>query len=130
YLSRVADIKNNNGTNYCIIDGGINHISYYGQTLAMKIPVIWQLNEAQQSSETYTVCGSLCTTADVIVRKVPLSGLKIGDTLAFCNMGAYSITEGIYLFLSRRMPRVVLYSQKTGAVLARDYIETHTFNSL
>ncbi|MEG3030557.1 MAG: alanine racemase [Oscillospiraceae bacterium] len=131
YLSRVEDIKENDGINYCIIDGGINHISYYGQTLAMKIPKIQQLKPPSNGGKKdYTICGSLCTTADVIVRKFPFASLEMGDIIAFYNMGAYSVTEGIYLFLSRKMPRVVLYCEKTGGVLVRDYIETHTFNSL
>ena len=32
YVSSVADTKTNKGQNYCIIDGGINHVNYYGQT--------------------------------------------------------------------------------------------------
>ncbi|MEG2192548.1 MAG: diaminopimelate decarboxylase, partial [Oscillospiraceae bacterium] len=131
YLTQVADIKQNKEINYCIIDGGINHISYYGQALAMKVPVIEHLKNSQEEDfKDYTICGSLCTTADVLVRKFAFSDLEIGDILAFSNMGAYSVTEGIYLFLSRKMPRVVLYSEENGAVLQRDYIETHTINSL
>lgn len=131
YLSKIADIKENDGTTYCIIDGGINHISYYGQTLGMKLPKIKQLKKTDSTApRDFTICGSLCTTADVIVRKYPFTSLEIGDTIVFCNMGAYSITEGIYLLLSRKMPRVVLYQSKTGTILARDFIETHTFNSI
>ena len=35
---------------------------------------------------------------------MPLKHAKIGDALVFERVGAYSVTEGIYLFLSRRMP--------------------------
>ena len=38
FVSSVVDLKTNKEQNYCIIDGGINHINYYGQTMAMKIP--------------------------------------------------------------------------------------------
>ncbi len=38
YVSKVVDIKVHCEQQYCIIDGGINHINYYGQTMAMKIP--------------------------------------------------------------------------------------------
>lgn len=38
FVSEVADVKTNKGQNYCVIDGGINHINYYGQAMAMKIP--------------------------------------------------------------------------------------------
>ena len=38
YVTSVADIKVNRNQNYVIVDGGINHINYYGQTMAMKVP--------------------------------------------------------------------------------------------
>ena len=38
YVTRVVDTKQNQGQNYCIVDGGINHVNYYGQAMAMKIP--------------------------------------------------------------------------------------------
>lgn len=131
YLSKIEDIKKNKDTDYCIIDGGINHVNYYGQTLSMKLPIIKHLKPQDNAApKDFTVCGSLCTTADVIVRKFPFTNLEIGDTIALCNIGAYSVTEGVYLFLSRKMPRIVLYSNKTGAILVRDYIETNIFNSI
>lgn len=38
YITRVVDKKVNKNQNYAILDGGINHIVYYGQSMAMKIP--------------------------------------------------------------------------------------------
>ena len=29
---RVVDTKQNQGQNYCIVDGGINHVNYYGRS--------------------------------------------------------------------------------------------------
>ena len=31
----------------------------------------------------------------------------MGDKIIFYNIGAYSVTEGIYLFLSRKMPKII-----------------------
>lgn len=54
-------------------------------------------------------------------------GLAVGDELAFCNCGAYSVTEGIYLFLSRDMPRIYLVEGgKTR--LVRDTVRTDVWN--
>lgn len=47
----------------------------------------------------------------------------------FHNIGAYSVTEGIYLFLSRRMPKIWLYSEAEGACLQRDGLETWKVNT-
>ena len=128
YLTSVADIKNNLGTNYVICDGGINHLKYYGQTMAMQVPPITLLGSDKAYEHSYTLCGSLCTTADLLVRKVELPELKIGDILAFGRCGAYTITEGTVLFLSRTMPRVMLYSEKKGMMLVRDFYETDSLN--
>ena len=105
YLTAAADIKNNNGENFVICDGGINHLKYYGQTMAMQTPPITLLGDHGEKTEDYTLCGSLCTTADILVRKVTLPALSVGDVLAFGRCGAYSVTEGIGLFLSRQLPR-------------------------
>ena len=128
YLTSVADIKNNLGTNYVICDGGINHLKYYGQTMAMQVPPIILLGSGKAYDRSYTLCGSLCTTADLLVRKVELPELKIGDVLAFGRCGAYTITEGTVLFLSRTMPRVMLFSEKDGLRLVRDFYETFNLN--
>lgn len=129
YLTAVADIKNNNGENFVICDGGINHLKYYGQTMAMQTPPITLLGDHGEKTEDYTLCGSLCTTADILVRKVTLPALSVGDVLAFGRCGAYSVTEGIGLFLSRQLPRIVLHSERGGNRLLRDFYGTDILNS-
>ena len=159
YITRVMDSKENAGTHYAILDGGMNHVTYYGQVMGMKVPVIDHIPEhgAQQEKsdangavcsdacrtedadapqnnemQNYALCGSLCTTADVLVREAPFTDLRIGDLLVFHNIGAYSVTEGIYLFLSRKMPRVLLYNgSRNGEMdlaLARDFVNTAPLN--
>ena len=129
YLTAAADIKNNNGENFVICDGGINHLKYYGQTMAMQTPPITLLGDHGEKTEDYTLCGSLCPTADILVRKVTLPALSVGDVLAFGRCGAYSVTEGIGLFLSRQLPRIVLHSERGGNRLLRDFYGTDILNS-
>jgi len=138
YLSRIADLKTNNCQNYCIIDGGINHLNYYGQTMAMKFPktdfVHMNLTETSSSVENpviapWNICGSLCTVADVIVKNLPLENARIGDMIIFYNVGAYSVTEGIYLFLSRKLPKILTYDEKNKIKLIRDNLSTDVINS-
>jgi diaminopimelate decarboxylase len=144
-ISRIADMKMNDTTRYAIIDSGINHINYYGQAMAMKKPrcefipmeyteefadgVDHDVEVYSQGVQPYNICGSLCTVGDVIVKNLELKDAKIGDMLAFYNIGAYSVTEGIYLFLSRRMPAIVMYSKKNGYRVIRKPIETFLINS-
>jgi len=138
YLSRIADLKTNHCQNYCIIDGGINHLNYYGQTMAMKFPktnfVHMNTPNTFQNSEKgsvvpWNICGSLCTVADVIVKNMPLEHAQIGDMIIFYNVGAYSVTEGIYLFLSRKLPRILTYDILHKAKLIRDCLPTDIMNS-
>ena len=132
YLTTVMDQKSNEGINYSILDGGMNHLNYFGQIMGMKIPVIKHLKEKniEKNEKDWSLCGSLCTTADVIVRQVKMKDLERNDILAFCNVGAYSITEGIYLFLSRMMPRVILYDEEKGSKLVRDFYDSSILNTI
>lgn len=130
YLTSVMDQKFNEGVNYAILDGGMNHLNYFGQIMGMKVPVIKHLKDSKKDEKEWCLCGSLCTTADVIVRQVKMNNLEENDILAFCNVGAYSITEGIYLFLSRMMPRVILYDDKKGSELVRDFYDSSILNTI
>ena len=127
YCTRIVDLKRTDGKGYCIVDGGIHHLKYYGQTMAMKTPHIVHFGAGEGEPERWTICGSLCTTTDVLARDVPLYGAKVGDMLVFGKAGAYSVTEGMGLFLSRDLPRI--YKEEDGAcVLLRDFIQTSKIN--
>jgi diaminopimelate decarboxylase len=132
YMTKVVDQKRNDAVNVCIVDGGINHVNYYGQNMAMKTPILSYFPQhplEQTEEEEWSVYGSLCTVADVLLKKLPLVDVRVGDYLVFHNIGAYSVTEGIYLFLSRKLPRVYLYSRAKGAQLQRDFKETYQWNT-
>ena len=129
YVTKIMDVKKNGNSNYIIIDGGINHINYYGQMMGMKLPSVKHIGkDITENSEKYTICGSLCTTADVVLRELSLSAAKTDDLLAFENIGAYSITEGIYLFLSHPLPEVYI-SENNKILKVRNMIETYEINS-
>ena len=134
YLTKVYDIKTSFDNNWCILGGGINHVNYLGSMMGLKIPVIKFLSSEQRGRgddldmASYTLCGSLCTTNDVLVRDIKTDKPLIGDVLAFTNIGAYSVTEGINLFLSRTMPKIAIYCcGKTEVV--RDRIESWKLNN-
>ena len=129
YLTRVVDKKTNKGQNYAILDGGIHHLVYYGQTMAMKIPhhEIYPANNSEEI-ESWNLMGSLCTINDILVKNMPIKGtLNVGDVFIFKNTGAYCMTEGISLFLSRELPEVALF--KGGELkLVRESFKTYTLN--
>ena len=130
YVTKVEDVKMNKGYHYAICDGGLNQLKYDGQVKGMQTPEIVLLNEKSLSreKERYTLCGSLCTTADVLAT-IETDQLEAGDLLAFGRTGAYSVMEGMAVFLSREMPAVVLYSKAEGDRLVRDFILTDPLNT-
>ena len=150
YITKIMDMKRNHGTNYLICDGGIHQVNYFGQMMAMKLPYMLAKggevplpesapagrrtasrgtagDEAASGRELYDICGSLCTINDVLVKEVPLQHPEVDDILVFMNVGAYSVTEGISLFLSRDLPRVYRKCGDTLTLL-RDKIQTEDFN--
>ena len=132
YFNTVMDTKTNMDVNYAILDGGLNQLKYDGQIQGMQIPVISHIpcgKSSDQSAEKWTLCGSLCTTADVLTRNVELAGLSIGDVLVFHRTGAYSVMEGMAVFLSREMPEVYIYSKDAGLTKIRRMLYTDIFNT-
>ncbi len=121
YLTRVVDEKTVDGQRFAITDGGIHQLTYYGQFMAMKHPYIHLLKpHPGEKEEEWTVFGSLCTVNDILVKRIPLAGLSTGDVLVFERAGAYCVTEGMSLFLSRDLPAVVLCSGGTLRLARRN----------
>ena len=110
----------------------MNQLVYDGQLKAMRKPAITHIDcsgsiVSRNNQKEYTICGSLCTTSDVIVRDYALSEPQIGDYLIFHKTGAYTFMEGMSTFLSREMPQI--WALKSGElIMLRDRIYTHQFN--
>lgn len=141
YYTQVKDLKSTGDANYAILDGGIHHLNYFGQRMAMQVPPIKVYagevseNDGKNGVELtelpdtdYTLCGSLCTVADVLVREVKLKKLELGDVLEFGHCGAYSVTEAPALFLSRQLPDIYAYSKEYGYECLREHIPAAEIN--
>ena len=120
YLTKVIDTKKNKDQNYAIVDGGMNHLVYYGQSMAMKVPYVEFLPERpNENNEKWNICGSLCTINDILIKQLDAK-LEIGDMIIFKNTGAYCMTEGISLFLSRDLPKIIKVNEDDTIELIRD----------
>lgn len=167
YYTQVKDLKSTGDANYAILDGGIHHLNYFGQRMAMQVPPIsiyradeiyfgeklgqikgtagpigntfngCEVSENEERTGVeftelpdidYTLCGSLCTVADVLVREVKLKKLELGDVLEFGHCGAYSVTEAPVLFLSRQLPAIYAYSKEYGYECLREHIPAAEIN--
>lgn len=138
YITKVVDVKSTNGKEYVIVDGGIHHVNYYGQVMGVRIPPVRYFKKVNRDyveeavdkktcEKTVCICGSLCTTADVLAGELPIKNVKEEDIIVFEKIGSYSVTEGIYLFLSRKLPKVFLLED--GELrLVRDSYETYKWN--
>ena len=131
YLTKVVDTKTNFYINYAIVDGGMNQIKYNGQLQGMQIPEILHMTdrETQGEEKPWTLCGSICTTADILARNAMFTDLQVGDILVFCRTGAYSCMEGISTFLSRELPVIAEYSEKEGLRILRKMLYSDELNT-
>lgn len=131
YYTSIVEIKKHGDRNYCIVDGGIHHLNYYGQAMGMRIPHYTHLPQApdfEALEQLWDVCGCLCTASDVLMRQIPMQNPRPGDLLIFERAGAYSATEGISLFLSHDLPKVYFYSEEMGMELVREREGTCKWN--
>ena len=128
YYTHIVDIKTNKGVNYALIDGGMHQLVYFGQQMAMKQPLLSVVGKSGTvQDKLWTVCGSLCSMNDIVVKQLPLPEIEVGNVLCFENTGAYCMTEGISLLLSRDLPAV--YIRKDGGLFCvRQSFETREIN--
>lgn len=131
YFTHVADKKRNHGQNYLILDGGMHQLQYFGQYMGMKIPKVSLCGKEQEApTDSWNLFGSVCSMNDILVKALPLPEVAIGDTLRFDNAGAYSMTEGAALFLSRDLPAIFLIDSEGNLICARQTTETFPFNTI
>ena len=129
YYTHVVDLKSNKGINYALVDGGMHQIVYFGQQMAMKRPIMSIIGkEIKEDGKEWVICGALCSMNDIIVKQMPLGDIAIGDTLCFENAGAYSVMEGMALFLSRDIPAVYMILENNEVICIRDTFETFELN--
>ncbi len=132
YLTSIVDRKQNHGKNYCMVDGGIHQVNYYGQMLGLKVPPVRHILQNGRPDENHvkcTVCGALCTSRDVLLRDFEMRSPEVGDILAFQAVGAYSITEASALFLSRELPYVLAFDENQQTEVLRERMSVAYLNS-
>ena len=108
----------------------MHHIVYYGQYMAMKQPFVSVVGRDNAGADKqWTICGSLCSMNDILVKQISLPDLETGDILCFENAGAYCMTEGISLLLSRDLPAIYLVRENGDLYRIREPFETKQINT-
>ena len=113
YATRIVDVKTNLGNDYCIVDGGIHQVNYYGQMLATKRPPVTVLPERNEEPRLTPSAGALCTTNDILLKEFPLPEPQLGGCWCFDRVGPTLPAGRHRPFLSRDLPQVALYSART-----------------
>jgi diaminopimelate decarboxylase len=87
-LTRVVGLKAQDELTFAILDAGINVAescrAEYHQVFALQ-------RDPSRSTQIYTLVGPICTPADTLRWAVRLPQLRLGDTLAIMDAGAYFV---------------------------------------
>ncbi|RYZ35255.1 MAG: pyridoxal-dependent decarboxylase [Myxococcaceae bacterium] len=90
-LGRVHALKDGGERTWAVLDMGINHAecvrNEYHQLFHVERP-------DAPAHRAYTVVGPICTPGDTLYHAVRLPELKVGDTLAIMDAGAYFVPFG------------------------------------
>lgn len=130
YVTRVVDVKKNQGINYAITNGGIHHLGYHGQIFGIKFPRVSVIHKVDKESvrEKWMICGSLCTMHDILLKDYETEPLQENDLLVFHDTGAYAMTDTNVFFLSRDLPTILVENSDGTVECIRKKIESYHFN--
>lgn len=125
YVTRVLERKGRRGKVFIYLDGGLHThnpgigVGRFFRSNPRFLFVRQDGRDVGDSTESVDIVGNLCTSADLIGRKVAAPVLNEGDLVVIPNSGAYCQTTGLWGFNSQP-----LFSE---AMLTRDgklnYIE-------
>ena len=108
----------------------MNHLVYFGQQMAMKRPYMHVVGKQDSVNvKNWNICGSICSMNDIIVKQTPFPEVEAGDTICFENTGAYCMTEGASLFLSRDIPAIYIQTENDKFTCVRRTFQTELLNT-
>ncbi len=115
YVTKVFEKKQREGREILFVQGGSHHIRYYGNVVGQRAPFIGGITKEKRQGECeYMVCGSLCSSADILSMEFKHRPIEIGDYLLFYNAGAYNLQEASNLFLGMEMPGILRYNKNNN----------------
>jgi diaminopimelate decarboxylase len=105
YLTRVVDVKDSGAERVVIVDGGIHHALLPITANTYEMVNVDRLGE---DGARAIVGGPLCTSVDQWRPSAPMGSARVGDVVAMLNAGAYGLSAGMTMFLSRGVAEEVL----------------------
>jgi diaminopimelate decarboxylase len=113
-LSTVVETKRSDGKTYAILDAGINLAESARNEYHQLLPVN---RFGEPRTETYTVVGPICTPGDTLYPAVRLPELRVGDSVAIMDAGAYFVPFSTSFSFPR--PAVVMIEEGSPRLLRR-----------
>ncbi|MBV9461652.1 MAG: pyridoxal-dependent decarboxylase, exosortase A system-associated [Bradyrhizobium sp.] len=112
YVTRIVDRKESRGRHYLVVDGGLHHqlaaSGNFGQVIRRNYPIAVGNRLCEDTKDTVTVVGCLCTPLDLLGDNVKLPQAEIGDLIVLFQAGAYGLTASPVAFLGHPPPVEVL----------------------
>ncbi|PWI43906.1 type III PLP-dependent enzyme [Streptomyces sp. ICBB 8177] len=112
YATEVLDVKHSHGEDFAVLRGGTHHLRTpvtrgHDQPFALLPVETWPHPWPRPAAGggRITLVGQLCTPKDVFARRVPATGLRAGDRVAFAMAGAYAWNISHHEFLMHPRPR-------------------------
>ena len=105
YLTRVIDVKDSGDERVVIVDGGIHHALL---PITANSYEMVNVDRPEEEGSNAIVGGPLCTSVDQWRPGAPMGSARVGDVLALCNAGAYGLSAGMTMFLSKGTAEEVL----------------------
>lgn len=123
YASKVADIKDNQGVRFAVIEGGSQHL--LRPALTEQAFPVEPLQASEAPRKAYQIHGALCTGLDCLGSLQLPENLQRGDWLVFSQTGAYGFTESMPYFLCHHLPAELTFSQSGIKVLRPSVPASH-----
>jgi len=112
YVTRVVDRKESRGQTFLVVDGGMHHqlaaSGNFGQVIRRNYPLAIGNRMDEETVETVSVVGNLCTPLDLLGDRVALPPADVGDLVVVFQAGAYGLTASPAAFLSHPEPAEIL----------------------
>jgi diaminopimelate decarboxylase len=112
YVTRIIDRKESRGKTFLVVDGGLHHqlaaSGNFGQVIRRNYPLAVANRMDDDTTETASVVGCLCTPLDLLGDNVQVPPAGVGDLVVLFQAGAYGLTASPTAFLGHPAPAEVL----------------------
>ena len=127
-LTTASVVKNTNGTNFVIVDSGMNHL-IRPMMYSKAYHLITNASNPLGEKKEYSICGYICET-DTFGAHRSVAEVRKGDIMMIHNAGAYCMSMASNYNCKLRPAEVAIYRGKHHLVRKRETIEDLLHNQI